>query len=105
MLEQVKKKRTGWRFIDHMSHPRWKTDDLKAYRMEHGESPPDLSVNDGISKEDCPVDFPRFDAVVKRILELGRGTWLAARDFADAYEAEFVSRACPGRNSADHICS
>ena len=60
-----------------------------AYRQEHGEAPPTLSVNAGISKSDCPVDFPRFDAVVRRILELGRGTWMAARDFADAYEAEF----------------
>ena len=76
-----------------MSHPRWKTEELAAYREEHGAAPPTLSVNAGICKDDCPVDFPRFDAVVRRILELGRGTWLAARGFADAYRTEFDLRA------------
>ena len=68
-----------------MSHPKWPHKKLERYVAEHGEEPTWRSVNDGIAKHECPVDFPRFDRVVDRILELGRGTWMAARDFADAY--------------------
>ncbi len=64
-----------------MSHPKWPHKKLERYVAEHGEEPTWRSVNDGIAKHECPVDFPRFDRVVDRILELGRGTWMAARDF------------------------
>ena len=68
-----------------MSFPRWKHERLRKYREKHNDDPPTLSVNAGIPSWACPVDFPKMDDVVARILELGRGTWLAARDYADAY--------------------
>ena len=71
--------------IDHMSHPKFSATKLKRYVAEHGEEPTWRSVNDGIRKSECPVDFPRFDEVVDKILEAGRGCWLACRDYADAY--------------------
>jgi len=48
-------------------------------------SPNGASVNDGIDKEICSLSYTSVDAVVEKILELGRGALLAKLDIKQAY--------------------
>ena len=48
-------------------------------------SPNGASVNDGIDKETCSLSYTSVDAVVEKILELGRGSLLAKLDIKQAY--------------------
>ena len=88
-----------------MSHPKFSATKLKRYVEEHGEEPTWRSVNDGIRKSQCPVDFPRFDSVVDRILEAGRGCWLACRDYADAYPHLLINPSDWGLNTGKEFVS
>ena len=48
-------------------------------------SPGGASVNDGIDKEMCSLSYTSVDAVVKKILDLGRNALLAKLDIKQAY--------------------
>ena len=48
-------------------------------------SPNGASVNDGINKEMCSLSYTSVDAVVEKILDLGKGTLLAKLDVKQAY--------------------
>ena len=47
--------------------------------------PPGQSVNDGISKDSCSLQFTTVDDAARLIAQLGRGTLLAKIDIAQAY--------------------
>jgi len=48
-------------------------------------SPNGASINDGIDKEICSLSYTSVDAVVEKILELGRGALLPKLDIKQAY--------------------
>ena len=48
-------------------------------------SPNGASVNDGINKEMCSLSYTSVDAVVEKILDLGKGTLLVKLDVKQAY--------------------
>ena len=95
----------GIRFIDHMSFPRWNRrrverhlrrrrawhknfqhksmKELTAYMKSRNLLPTWLSINAGVRQDENPVCFPDLDKVLDKILDLGRGTLMADRDFAD----------------------
>jgi len=48
-------------------------------------SPTDQSGNDGISKEDCSLQYASVSQVVAKVVELGRGTLMGKMDIQHAY--------------------
>jgi len=49
-------------------------------------SPTDQSVNDGISKEDCSLQYASVSQVAAKVVELGRGTLMGKMDKQQAYQ-------------------
>ena len=47
--------------------------------------PPNKSVNDGISPDDCSLEYTTVDKVATIVLRLGKGTLLAKIDIKSAY--------------------
>jgi len=48
-------------------------------------SPADRSVNDGILKEDCSLQYASVSQVAAKIIELGKGTLLGKMDIQQVY--------------------
>ena len=72
----------------HRIHPTFlipKKNSSKMRRIEHISWPPGKSVNDGIRKEDFPVNFTSIESMTEAILERDPGTYVSNYDITDAY--------------------
>ena len=65
--------------------------DGKKWRIHHRSHPPGGSINDGIPVDFGEITYATVNEVIAIVQELGAGTVMVKRDFADAFRQIPVS--------------